>query len=299
MISLSVISVFGNLLSESSVSEVDIGEILPETPTTAIEFSSTTIAALIIGAVLSFLIPIAAVTIFKLKNRDARLPSVFVGAITFIVFALVLEQLLHMIMLPIVQGNAVVYVIYGALAAGIFEETGRLVAYKVVMKDNLSVNNSVMMGLGHGGLEMMILLGFSLIGLAGSAIMVYNNGVESTINTLSQGNPDVVESVRQQLENIASYNFGIVALTIYERLIAMTFHVCMSVLVYHAVTQPGQIKLYVLAILLHAALDVPAAMYQVGLMPLGVVYIIMTIMTAAVVGFIIFMTKRFNDLYEN
>ena len=257
-------------------------------------FSSTTIAALIIGTVLAFLIPIAAVIVFKLKNRDARLPSALVGAVTFLVFALILEQILHLIMLPIVQGSTVLYIIYGALAAGIFEETGRLVAYKVVMKNNLTTKNAVMMGLGHGGFECMMLLGFSMISLVASAIMVNNDGLETTISTLSAGNAEAAATVRTQLEALVTYGFGNMALGIYERLLAMTFHVCMSVLVFHAVTQPGQIKLYVLAVILHALVDVPAAMYQVGILPIPVVYVIMTVMTAAVVYFIITLTKKFN-----
>ena len=258
-------------------------------------YSSTTIAALITGTVLAFVIPIASVIVFKLKNRDARLPSALVGAVTFLVFALILEQLMHTIILPFVQGNRVSYIIYGALAAGIIEETGRLTAYKVVMKDNLTAKNAIMMGLGHGGLECLILLGYTLIGLVGSAIMVNNNGLEITINTLSGGSAERAESVRAQLEALASYGFGDMALAVYERLLAMIFHVCMSVLVFHAVTQPGKMKLYVLAVILHAALDVPAAMYQVGMLSLPVVYIIMTVMTAAAVYFIVTLTKKFNN----
>lgn len=258
-------------------------------------FSTATIAALVTGAVLAFLIPIAAVIVFKLKNRDARLPCALIGAATFLVFAILLEQLLHMIMLPIVQGSTVLYIIYGALAAGIFEETGRLTAYKVVMKNNLTTKNAVMMGLGHGGFEMLFLLGFSLISLAGSAIIVNSDGLESAISTLSAGSPDAADTIRAQLESLTAYNFGTVALSIYERLLAMTFHVCMSVLVYHEVTQPGKMKLYVLAVLLHAAFDVPAAMYQVGLVALPVCYIIMTVCTAIVVGLTITMTKKYSD----
>lgn len=262
-------------------------------------FSSTTIAALITGTVLAFLIPIAAVIVYKLKNRDARLPSALVGAVTFLVFALILESLLHNIMLPFIQGNAVIYIIYGALAAGIFEETGRLVAYKVVMKNNLTTKNAIMMGLGHGGFECMMVLGFSMISLAASAIMVNNDGLETTISTLSGGDAAAAETVRAQIEALTTYGFGNMVLGIYERLIAMTFHVCMSVLVFHAVSQPRQIKLYVLAVILHAALDVPAAMYQVGILSLPVVYIIMTVLTAAVVYFIVTLTKKFNNLYDN
>lgn len=261
-------------------------------------FSQTTIAALIVGAVLSFLIPLAAVIIFKLKNRSTNLPSALVGVGVFIIFALVLEQLLHTAMIPLVQGNALAYTIYAALAAGIFEETGRLVAYKTVMRNNYSLNNAIMMGIGHGGCEMIAVLGMTLISLAGTALMVNGDGLETTIRTLAAGDSAAAESIRNQINALTTYSFGTMALSIYERLIAMTFHICMSVIVYHAVSQPGKIKLYVLAVVLHALLDVSAGLYQFGIINLAVCYIIMTIYVAAVVYFTIRMTKKFNEYDE-
>lgn len=257
-------------------------------------FSDSTIAALVTGTVLAFLIPIAAVIVYKLKNRDARLPCALIGAATFLIFALLLEQLLHLVMLPIIGSNKVFYVIYGALAAGIFEETGRLVAYKTIMRDNLTTKNAVMMGLGHGGFEMLFLLGFTMISLLGSALMVNADGLESVIKTLTAENPDSAESVRAQLEGLAAYGFGEVALSVYERLLAMTLHVCMSVVVYHAVLLPGKMNLFALAVLIHAVFDVPAAMYQVGILTLPVCYIILTVFTAAAVGFTIKLTQKYS-----
>lgn len=260
-----------------------------------LSFSQTTIAALIVGAVLSFIIPIAAVVVFKLKKRSTNLPSALVGAGVFIIFALILERILHSVMIPLVQGNAFAYTLYAALAAGIFEETGRLAAYKAVMKNNYSLNNAVMMGLGHGGCEMIAVLGMTLISLAGTALMVNADGFETTIRTLTESNPAAADSIREQIQSLTAYNFGTMALSVYERLIAMTFHVCMSVIVYHAVTQPGKIKLYVLAVVLHALLDISAGLYQFGVINLAVCYIMMTLYVAAVVYFTIRMTKKFNE----
>lgn len=259
-------------------------------------FSTQTVAALVIGAALSFLIPIAAVIVYKVRNRSVWLPSALVGAGTFIVFVLILEQLLHAIMIPIVGRNAILYVIYGALAAGIFEETGRFIAYKVVMKNNDSTKNAIMMGLGHGGAEAMLLLGFTLIGLAGSAIMVNSQGLETVVDLFSTGGSDTADTTRAQLESLTSYGFKDMAFSIYERLIAMTFHVCMSVVVYKAAAIPGKTYLYPLAIILHALLDVPAAMSQVGVIKsIPVVYAIMTIFTAIVVGGTVMLAKKYPD----
>lgn len=258
-------------------------------------FSSATIAALITCVALSILIPIAAIIVFKLKHRDSRLPCALIGAVVFILFAMVLEQLLHSIMGPIVQGNAFSYTIYAALAAGIFEETGRLVAYKTIMKDNYSLNNAVMMGLGHGGCEMILVLGMSMISYISIAFMTNSQGIDEVVRILCENSTVTTEEMKEQIETLAAYNFGTMALGVFERLIAMTFHICMSVVVYHAVTQPGKIKLYVLAIILHALLDVSAGLYRFGVINLAVCFIIMTIYVAAIVYFTVKLTKKFNQ----
>ncbi len=48
-----------------------------------------------------------------------------------------------------------------SLTAGLWEEWGRFLAYRLVWKDR-SAKNAVMMGLGHGGFESILLVGLSL-----------------------------------------------------------------------------------------------------------------------------------------
>src|SRR5699024_10559883 len=85
---------------------------------------------------ISLLLPFIFIVILKRKYRIYLLP-VLVGAAIFLVFAIILEQILHMIVLkPSVDGQIELlnqspwlYVLYGVLAAGISEETGRLLAF--------------------------------------------------------------------------------------------------------------------------------------------------------------------------
>lgn len=264
-------------------------------------FSGQTVAALVIGAILAFGIPIAAVIVFKVKNREVWLPSALIGAGTFIAFALILEQILHAIMLPVVQNSVLLYTVYGALAAGVFEETGRFVAYKTLMKNHLSVKNGVMMGIGHGGIEAIIIVGLTFFSYAALTIMVNSQGLEPVIELLTAGSPDAVEPTRTQLEALTQMGFGNVAISLYERLLAMTFHVCLSVIVFHSVAKKGKLWLYPLAVLLHAAMDVPAALYQTGALPsVMFVEILMTVFTAFTVGLAVLITKKLrscDDIY--
>lgn len=244
--------------------------------------SGSTIAALIAGGLLAIIIPIASILVYKRLYKDAWLPSALIGAGTFLVFALVLEQMLHTVMLPLVSENKTLYCVYGCLAAGVFEETGRFIVYKAMMKNRGTAHNAVMMGLGHGGFEAAALLGVGLLSNALVAVNVNALGFEAFVEQASMGSAELAETVRLQIEAIAQSGFGSVALGLFERLIAMTFHVCMSVIVYKS-TEKGKLILFPAAILLHALLDSVAVMYQVGVITsLFAVYVPMVIMTAAV-----------------
>lgn len=259
-------------------------------------FSTGTIAALAVGAALAILIPIIAVIVYKRKNRDTWLPSVFIGAGTFIVFALLLERLLHMVMLPVVKDSVIWYGIYGALAAGVFEETGRFVAYKTLMRKHYTTKNAVIMGLGHGGIEAVLVLGATLLIYLVLVLSANSVGLAKALETAAKGNAEMAQTLGAQLETIRDYNFISCALGIYERVIAIVFHTCMSIFLYKAVTQKGKIWLYPTAILLHALLDFPAALYQMQVITsLSVVYVILTVFTAVIVFVTVKLTKKYPD----
>lgn len=257
-------------------------------------FSTETIAALAVGGVLAILIPVIAVIVFKKRNRDSWLPSVFIGAGTFIVFAVILESILHVIMQPIVKGSVIVSSVYAALAAGVFEETGRFVAYKTLMRKHYTTKNAVLMGIGHGGCEAIVLLGITLLTYLVLAIMTNAMGIDKLVEMSSSANAQA--ALKAQLESFREYNFISMAMGIYERIVAMTFHVCMSVFVYKAVTQKGKIWLYPAAVLLHALLDFPAALYQMNVITsIPVIYVIMTLFVALVIASTVIMAKKMPD----
>lgn len=94
------------------------------------------------GAAAAFcaLLPIGILIWWRRTERTRLLPALW-GALTFLLFARGLEMGLHY--LCILSDNAVsrailsspwLYMLYGALTAGIFEECGRFCMYKTVMR---------------------------------------------------------------------------------------------------------------------------------------------------------------------
>lgn len=243
------------------------------------ETSSIAAAAVCGGACI--VIPIVGAVIFKVKNKDVPFSPFFIGAGVFILFALILEQLLHTVMLPVVGGSAVMYVIYGCLAAGVFEETGRLFSYKILMKNQTDPRVSLLYGIGHGGCEAVMIAGLTLISLAVTMSMANSMGYENLIALSSGGDEQIANTLRAQMESLVGYGFGSGAVVVFERLVTMVFHISMSVIMFRAAR--GKIILYPVCVLAHAVVDVPAVMYQLGVLSLPVSYVFMCIMTGVAV----------------
>ena len=86
-------------------------------------------------AVLTAAVPLGVMLL--LRRRGGRWGAFWTGVGTFFLFALVLEAMFHQLVLgsPLgaaIRGNIWLYALYAGLAAGIFEETGRLDRKSVV-----------------------------------------------------------------------------------------------------------------------------------------------------------------------
>lgn len=225
-------------------------------------FSTGTIAAFLVGGILAILVPIAALIIFKLKNKDVKLRYFFIGAATFVVFALILEQILHYFMLSTIQNSGVVfYTLYGALCAGIFEETGRFLAFKLFCKNENDPRASIMYGLGHGGVEAVVLVGITLISYAVTAMTVNALGTEALFGALPDEQRWAAEA---QIAALTDYDMVSTLVSLAERILAIILHTALSIIVFASIKMKGKLWLYPAAIVLHALFDVPAALYQRG-----------------------------------
>ena len=191
--------------------------------------SSAAIGGMAVTLLASIGIPVAALFVAR-KKIKGKMFCALIGAGTFVVFALILEQLLHQVMIAAfggsLTGNIWFYALYGGLAAGVFEETGRLLSMKFLMKKTLSKENSVMYGIGHGGAESVILIGLTYISNIVTAVMI-NAGM---------------------LDSILSDVAGI------ERAAAFALQICLSYIVYRAVKEKKP-AFYFFAVALHFIAD--------------------------------------------
>ena len=162
--------------------------------------SGLAIAGVICSVVLSMGVPIALFIAGRVKLK-ARISSFFIGAGTYLLFAMLLEQLLHVLVIQFCGLNAQsrpwLYYVYAALAAAVFEETGRLIAMKFWMKKWLDFPNALMYGIGHGGVEAILIGGLSGISNLVSMLMINSGAMQNTLAALpaESAKPDRVTAV--------------------------------------------------------------------------------------------------------
>lgn len=231
----------------------------------------TTGVMIIIGGEALFVLafPIVLLLIWR-KKTGARMMPALVGAFTYFLFAYVLENLLHYFVIgqstqlsQLLQSQPALYILYGCLVAGIFEESGRLLCGRFMLKNYNDRESAVTMGIGHGGTEMILLVGLSMISYFMIALSINAQGLSALTTDMEE---EQVSQLYQSLASINSIGAGVAILAICERIMAMALHISLSILVFSAAKERGPMYLYPVAIGLHALCNVPAAMFQSGIL---------------------------------
>ena len=183
-------------------------------------------------------------------------------------------------------GNILIKAIYGGLAAGIFEEVGRFVSMKLFMKRFLNKENAFMYGVGHGGIEAMIIVGLTTVSNLVNSYMINTGLMEKSLELFDS---DIKQQTIDQLSLLWTtspvdfYMAGI------ERVVAITLHLSLSYIVYRAV-KDGKIQLLFLSIALHAFADFVTVLVA-GYAPVIVVEIVLIVIVSIIA---VFVYKKFS-----
>lgn len=203
-------------------------------------------------------IPAVMFLVLRKKYGCDRLPF-FIGCAVMLVFAFVLESLAHSLILgstigAAITGNIWLYGLYGGFMAGLFEETGRFIAFKTVLKKSLhNDHNALMYGAGHGGFEAFYLL-VPAMAVNLSYVLAINSGNAAGLTAGLSG--DALASVQTVITQLTAYPSWMFFVGVLERIAAVVVHLSLSVLVWFAAKDGKKsFWLYLLAILLHLLLD--------------------------------------------
>ncbi|MDO4292268.1 MAG: YhfC family glutamic-type intramembrane protease [Eubacteriales bacterium] len=218
---------------------------------------AASIAGIVFSLMLAIFFPIA-LCIYFYKKKGARLSSFLLGCVTFFVSAILLEQILHTLVLgafgTALTANNLLYALYGGVAAAVFEETGRYIAMKHFMKKNLTRQNALMYGAGHGGIEAILIVGMSYFANLAIALMINDGQFAASLTSMdADAQAAAVQSV-SVLWTLPSYQFFMAGV---ERVQAIVLHIALSVLVFRAV-KSSKMAFFWIAMGLHFLVDFSA-----------------------------------------
>lgn len=178
------------------------------------------------------------------------------GALVFLVFQLLTRLplaivLQETVLAPLLRSSTAftwIWLVVLAVTAGLFEEVGRYVGYRLFMRREPKIwSKAVMFGLGHEGLESMVLVGGQIVlTLLSIAILPAIN-----VNSLPAAQR---QTIIQQIAAINAQPFWFPLLAAWGRLWSFPLQVALSVIVLQVFRQ-HQMYWLLLAILLHALID--------------------------------------------
>lgn len=242
-----------------------------------IVIGKSSVPALIITVALMTVIPVGFFVYWYKKHKaQVTIGYLIAGAAGFLVSARMLELGVHYLCIvtenPVsrfINGSTAAYVLYGVAAAGVFEECGRYIVLKYILKKNRTRENAVLYGIGHGGTEILAVILPSMVLYLVIAVLFSAGDVGEALTALKI-TEETAAAALPSVQAAAAFDYPLMAMNVLERLFAMLAHIGFSVVVFYGVKNAKKIFLP-LAILLHMAMDTFPALYQRGVVPLWAV----------------------------
>ncbi len=259
--------------------------------------SQSSYTSIIMMIAIGLILPIGLAAWWLIRKKE-KLGTVLAGAATWFVFAIVLESIPKAILMnpsnaigKAITGSPALTILVAALLAGLFEETGRLLVFKTVLKKRSNKETAISYGIGHGGFEALYLLVLSGVQNLMFASMINSGTFQDYINAAAAQGADIsaLEVIPESLKSLTPLT---VCISGFERVFAILLHIGLSILVFYAVKR-SKTGFYFLAVLLHALFDVPAALYQ-----LGIIKNVLIVEALLAVYAIIFFAVALKKLYD-
>ena len=254
-----------------------------------IVIGKSSVPALIITVILMIVLPVAFFLYWRRKHKEqTNISYLIAGALGFVVSARVLELGVHYFCIiadnPVsrfINGSTAAYVLYGSFMAGVFEECGRHIVLKYIMKKNRTRENAVLYGIGHGGIELLAILLPAMITYLAIAVLFSQGDTETALKALNI-TEETAAAALPPIQAAAAFDYSTMAMNVIERLLAMLLHIGLTVIVYFGVINAKKIYLP-MAVLLHMLMDTFPALYQRGAVPLWSVEVWAAVCTAVIV----------------
>ncbi len=213
--------------------------------------------ATVVLIILSVLLPIA-VWFFVWRRTKAGIVNLLVGmAVFFVCFIIaIITQSIASLLIT----SPIVLALVLSLRAGLVEEFARFIAFKFFLKNRKKTSDAVMYGVGHGGMEVLLVFTTAMV----SQLMIFMMANSGSLDSFLAASPAQAQALNESLATLTQTSPWITSVGLLERVIAMTYHIAASVIVFCAVRQKKWAYL-VLAITLHTLFNFSTVLYTMGL----------------------------------
>jgi uncharacterized membrane protein YhfC len=267
-----------------------------------IVIGKSAVPSLAITVILMIAIPVCFIIYWRRRHKEqTKISWLIAGAAGFVISARMLEVGVHYFCIladnPVsrfINGNTAAFVLYGIAMAGIFEECGRHIILKYILKKDRTRENAVIYGIGHGGIEILTVLLPAMILYLAIAVMFSQGDTETALKTLNI-TEETAAAALPSVQAAAAFDYAMMAMNVMERLLAMLMHIGLTVIEYYGVVNAKKLCLPA-AILLHMLADTFPALYQRGILPLWAVEIWIAFWTLMIMLIAAKLYKRMSEI---
>lgn len=211
------------------------------------------IICFIINLLICFGIPIGTL-IYLIVAKKKAVRSFFVGVAVFLIFQVFTRIPIIQYVLPKMDWynimttiHPIIYGLFLGVTAGLFEEIGRFLGFKIGLKKNRRWIDGFAFGMGHGGIEAMVIVGSTCIKNLSLLISLNNGSFDATKVGMNE------ESVRALIDGTSNLMVLVGGI---ERIFAITIQIALTLVVLYGIREKKLIYLR-LAILSHTIIDSP------------------------------------------
>lgn len=224
--------------------------------------STASMIAIITTLFITLIAPVIVWIIYGVKNKGKGVWKAFVlGAAGFVLLQMIIRMpILNIVSLvpgfgTFVAEYYVVYCLILAMTAALFEVVARFGVAKILQK-KINYEQGVAAGLGHGGIEAILIVGMTYINNLLYAIMINIGSFQGMIkDALRTSGPEVAEQLIMVMDSLVEAPSYLFYLAGYERVLTVIFHTAMSLLVCYLVYKKKAVLGVSIAFVAHFLVD--------------------------------------------
>lgn len=225
--------------------------------------STASMIAIIITLFITLIAPVIVWIINGVKNKGKGVwKALGLGAAGFVLLQMIIRMpILNIVSLipgfgTFVAEYYVIYCLILAITAALFEVVARFGVAKILQK-KINYEQGVAAGLGHGGIEAILIVGMTYINNLLYAIMINSGTFAQTIEAVAATDTTGMAeaqllAIQASLVEAPSYLFYLAG---YERVLTVIFHTAMSLLVCYLVYKKKAVLGVSIAFVAHFLVD--------------------------------------------